>query len=132
MKPKHTDEDIAEVNRMILERRAERATPPAQEAQPTGEGQPRPAVDLSGLTPNDFRPGMPALSEAETADWIATYRAGYQRFAHDPQGEAIITLMEKRLAAALEADGRKLPAFSPEERLRALRIAAAVRGNGIR
>jgi len=65
-------------------------------------------------------------------DWVRAYRAGYERFAHDPQGEAIITLMEKRLAAALEADGRTLPPFSAEERLRALRIAAAARGNGIR
>jgi hypothetical protein len=75
---------------------------------------------------------MPSLSASETAEWIQAYRAGYSRFAHDPQGEAIITLMEKRLAAALEADGKKLPPFPPEERLRALRIAAAARGNGIR
>jgi hypothetical protein len=131
MKPRHTDEDIAEVNRMILERRAERAKPPALEAQPTGEGQPRPAVDLSGLTANDFRAGMPSLSASETAEWIAAYRVGYQRFAHDPQGEAIITLMEKRLAKALAADGRTLPPMSPEEKLKALRTAAAKRGNGI-
>jgi hypothetical protein len=75
---------------------------------------------------------MPALSEAEAAEWVAAYPAGYQRFAHDPQGEAIIALMEKRLAAALEGDGQTLPPFSPEERLKALRKAAAARGNGIR
>jgi hypothetical protein len=40
--------------------------------------------------------------------------------------------MEAKLAAALAADGVKLPPLSSEERLRALRIAAAVRGNGVR
>jgi hypothetical protein len=44
--------------------------------------------------------------------------------AEYPQKKAIVTLMEKRLAAALAADGRTLPSLSSEERLRALRIAA--------
>jgi len=133
MKPRHTDEDIEAVNSEILARRAGRAKPPAPAAQPSGEQPPAPRQpsDFTGLGKNEFRSGMPTLSEEETADWIAAYRAGYERFAHDPQGEAIITLMEKKLRAALEADGKKLPPFSREERLRVLRKAAAARGNGI-
>jgi hypothetical protein len=74
---------------------------------------------------------MPPLTDNEVTEWVAAYRAGYQRYAHDPQGEAIIGLMEKRLAAALAADGKTLPSFTPAERLKALRLAAAARtGNG--
>jgi hypothetical protein len=126
-------EEIEQVNREILARRAERVgvavNPTAGQQSATLSRQPS---DFTGLTQNDFRQGMPALSDAETADWIAAYRAGYSRFAHDPQGEAIITLMEKRLATALEADGRKLPPFDPADRLRALRAAAAARANSTR
>jgi hypothetical protein len=124
-----TDNDIEQMNRQILERRAERGAGIATKPPAPSEGpQPRPASDPK----NEFRAGLPPLSAAAIAEWIATYRAGYSRFAHDPQGEAIITLMEKRLAAALAADGRTLPPLSSEERLKALRIAAAARGNGIR
>ena len=126
----HTDADIEQVNQAILARRAERETAAVKPPKPVDGQQPRMAVDLTGLTPNDFRAGMPALTDVETAEWVQAYRAGYQRFAHDPQGEAIITLMEKRLAKALAADGRTLPPMSPEEKLKALRSAAAKRGNG--
>jgi hypothetical protein len=128
----HTDADIEQVNQAILARRAEREAAAVKPPEPVDGQQPRMAVDLTGLTANDFRPGMPALTDAETAEWIQAYRAGYSRFAHDPQGEAIITLMEKRLADALKADGKTLPPFYREDRLKALRIAAAARGNGIR
>jgi hypothetical protein len=131
MKPRHTDADIEAVNREILSRRAAREAAAVKPPEPVDGQQPRMAVDLTGLTPNDFRAGMPALSDAETAEWIQAYRAGYQRFAQDAHGEAIITLMEKKLAAALAADGRTLPPMSPDEKLKALRTAAAKRGNGI-
>jgi hypothetical protein len=129
MKPRHTDEDIEAVNREILARRAERVAP-APAAQPSGGEQPRAPrqpSDFSGLDKNEFRGGMPALSEAETAAWIEAYRAGYERYATDPNGAEIIKGMEARLAAALAADGVKLPPQSPDDRLKALRLAAARR-----
>jgi hypothetical protein len=134
MKPRHTDEDIEAVNSEILARRAGRAAP-APAAQPSGGEQPpaaqRRAVDLTGLSKNEFRSGMRDLSNEETAEWVRAYRASYALLAHDPQGEAIITLREKRLAAALAADGKVLSPMSTEEKLSALRKAAAARGNGI-
>jgi hypothetical protein len=127
--PQHpTDADIEEVNREILARRAE-AKPPAPRPQPADEARP---ADISSMVKNDFRGGMPALDATAVAEMVETWRAGYSRFALDPNGEEIIRGLETKLAAALAADGVKLPPLSSTERLRALRVAAAMRANDIR
>jgi hypothetical protein len=123
--PQHpTDADIELVNREILARRAG-AKLPAEGQQPGVDA--RAAADLSGLTANHFRAGIRPLTDPEVTEWVAAYRAQYQRYADSE----IVTLMESRLAAALAADGRTLPPFAPAERLRILRLAAAKAGNGI-
>ena len=119
-------------------RRAAIAQPPAPTAtQPTG-GEPqspapsRQPSDFAGLTKNDIRPGLLAPREGDFAEAIATTRRNYRQYVTDPNGEAIIAGLEAKRAAALAADGEKLPPLSSEERHRALRVAAAARGNGIR
>ena len=122
------DDEIAAINEMLLARRAERAgvaaKPPA-----AGEEPQRPPVDLSGITKNDFRAGLPTLSDQQTAEMVAAYRAGYQRYALDPNYDAIVAGMEAKLKEALAADGKTLPALSPADRLRMLRSAASKRGH---
>jgi hypothetical protein len=71
-----TDVEIEEVNREILARRVERAgIKPASPAEgKLAQGEARPAVDLSGLTANHFRAGLPALSASAVAEMVETYR----------------------------------------------------------
>jgi hypothetical protein len=75
---------------------------------------------------------MLAPSEGDLAEAVATTRSNYRHHVTDPNGEAIIAGLEAKRAAALAADSVKLPPLSSEVRHRALRVAAAARGNGIR
>lgn len=64
----------------------------------------------------EFETGPRRLTDQQVADAAAAYRAPYANC-----DEELAKLMESRLAAALTADGYKVPPRSPADRLRELK-----------
>jgi hypothetical protein len=64
----------------------------------------------------EFETGTPRLTEKQVAAAAAAYRANYASY-----DEELANLMEARLAAALTADGYKVPPRPPADRLRELK-----------
>jgi hypothetical protein len=64
----------------------------------------------------EFETGTPRLTEKQVAAAAAAYRANYAG-----SDEELANLMEARLAAALTADGYKVPPRPPADRLRELK-----------
>jgi hypothetical protein len=64
----------------------------------------------------DLQTGTPRLTAQQVAETAAAYRANYANC-----DEELANLMEARLAAALTADGYKVPPRPPADRLRELK-----------
>ena len=103
----------------LLRIRGERAL--AQEAAAKAEAQQRAEmIERHRADPNaprvEFETGAPRLTAKQVADAAAAYRAQYAN-----ADEELAKLMEYRLAAALTADGYKVPPMPAKDRLKELK-----------
>jgi hypothetical protein len=111
--------ELREEEQRLLGIRGERAL--AREAEVRAEAQQK-AERVAKLRADpaaprvQFETGTPRLTGQQVADAAAAYRANYAG-----SDEELANLMEARLAAALTADGYKVPPRPPADRLRELK-----------
>jgi hypothetical protein len=118
----HREPTIAELaaeEQRLLRIRGERVQ--AEEAAAREEAKQRAEmIERHRADPNaprvEFETGTPRLTEKQVAAAAAAYRAQYANV-----DEELAKLMETRLAAALTADGYKVPQMPAKDRLRELK-----------